>query len=180
MICSTLSGQMAIKHPKLGILVREDGFVFHRSTGNRRGTPVWTKGTLHTRKKSVRKTYKVFINGKTTYLVHRLVAECFIPNPEGKPTVDHINRDSTDNRVSNLRWATYREQVENSSRVLDRADYGIRECEDTVEYHKQWYRKRGKHIRDKEKHRESNRLYYKKRRDEINAKKTPGVCSQAS
>lgn len=159
MICSTLSGQMAIKHPKLGILVREDGFVFNKCFGNHRKIRLdWTKGSLHTDSKYGRKTYNVVVNGKS-YLVHRLVAECFIPNPEHKPTVDHINRDPTDNRVSNLRWATYKEQVENSSKVLDRVDYGVRQCEDPVEYHKQWYKKRGKQIRDPNKERENNKRY---------------------
>lgn len=49
--------------------------------------------------------------------VHRLVAETFIPNPENKPTVDHINRVKDDNRVLNLRWATYSEQMENINQM---------------------------------------------------------------
>lgn len=42
--------------------------------------------------------------------IHRLIAETFIPNPENKPTVDHINGNRKDNRIENLRWATYSEQ----------------------------------------------------------------------
>lgn len=52
-------------------------------------------------------------------LVHRAVALAFIPNPQNKPTVDHINRNPSDNRICNLRWATQKEQVDNRGVVLN-------------------------------------------------------------
>ena len=47
------------------------------------------------------------------FFVHRLVAQTFIPNPEEKPEVDHINCDRCDNRVENLRWVTSKENNNN-------------------------------------------------------------------
>ena len=77
----------------------------------------------HTKEMKPHKTKKGYMriplrkNGKAkNFLLHRLVALQFIPNPENKLTVDHINRIRDDNRVINLRWATYKEQQENAIR----------------------------------------------------------------
>ena len=52
----------------------------------------------------------LYKNGKQKKcLVHRLVAEVFIPRIEGKEFVDHINGIRDDNRIDNLRWCTHQE-----------------------------------------------------------------------
>ena len=45
------------------------------------------------------------------FLIHRLIAEAFIPNTANKPFIDHINGIRTDNRIENLRWCTNRENL---------------------------------------------------------------------
>lgn len=52
-------------------------------------------------------------NKNKQFKVHRLVAIAFIPNSENKPFIDHINTIRDDNRVENLRWATYEENNNN-------------------------------------------------------------------
>jgi hypothetical protein len=47
------------------------------------------------------------------FLVARLVAIAFIPNPENKPEVDHIDGDRHNNSVNNLRWTTHHENCNN-------------------------------------------------------------------
>lgn len=53
---------------------------------------------------------------RITKSVHRLVASTFIPNPENKPCIDHINRVRDDNRICNLRWVTHKENEDNKER----------------------------------------------------------------
>jgi hypothetical protein len=58
-------------------------------------------------------------NGKQRRVsIHRLVALTFIPNPENKPCVNHINGVKWDSRVENLEWCTYSENELHSHHVL--------------------------------------------------------------
>lgn len=47
------------------------------------------------------------------HLLHRIIAQAFIPNPYNMPEIDHINGDNKDNRIENLRWTTRKGNMNN-------------------------------------------------------------------
>lgn len=59
-------------------------------------------------------------NGKVkSHLIHRLVAQAFIANPENKPIVNHLDENTSNNNVENLSWVTNEENL-NYSRVHEK------------------------------------------------------------
>ena len=106
-------------------------------------------------------------------LVHRLVAQAFVPNPQGKPTVDHINQNKQDNRAVNLRWQTNKEQLNNEdqdykakrklSEKVKKIQKRFREAnkEKIKEYSKEYYEA------NKEIIKEYNKEYYEANKEKI-------------
>lgn len=83
------------------------------SHNGKRNTTVFYKGRLlKPYKDKYYWTVKIIRNGKyKTHLIHRLVAKAFIPNPENKRCINHIDFDTTNNLPNNLEWCTHGENI---------------------------------------------------------------------
>ena len=90
-----------------------------RMVFNKRGSKTIVNGRI-LKQKTDRYGYKCVCLSKDSkskhFAVHRLVAQAFIPNPENKPTVNHINEIKDDNRVDNLEWMTVAENNQYGTR----------------------------------------------------------------
>lgn len=72
---------------------------------------IWSKKTKKFLKHHICNSYSVITLINKVYTVHRLVALNFIPNPNNKPYVNHINCITTDNNITNLEWVTQKENT---------------------------------------------------------------------
>ncbi len=65
--------------------------------------------------------YVVMLGKGNQKLVHRLVIEAFVPNVDNKPCCDHIDANRLNNRIDNLRWATYQENNSHPHAIANRS-----------------------------------------------------------
>lgn len=78
--------------------IYEDGTIKHKKTGK-------IKKVSYTSKGYQRSEFN-FCTGRKRYLVHRLVAQHFISNPNNKPHVNHKDMNKRNNHATNLEWVT--------------------------------------------------------------------------
>jgi hypothetical protein len=91
-----------------GYTIREDGEVRSR----------FGRTIRHQVSKNGYVRVELWAGGKgKKHLLHRLLAEAFIPNPEGKPQVNHIDGDKANNALSNLEWVTQSENQAHAYRM---------------------------------------------------------------
>ena len=94
--------EVFIEHQS-GLYVSNKGQVFVPKSGKRQEHFTFGSDTNN--------GYKQVLYKRKNYLVHRLVAESFLPNPNNYPMVNHKDENKTNNNVTNLEWCTQQYNV---------------------------------------------------------------------
>lgn len=89
------------------LLVREDGMVKNIS-GHHLAKKEWWAGS------NSNSGYKNVGLNKTMWLIHRLIAECFISNLDNKYVINHIDGNKINNNISNLEWVNQQENIQHA------------------------------------------------------------------
>lgn len=90
-------------------LVCESGKVFRN--GTERKCSITNKGY---------KAIDMWVNGKRfKYNLHRIIAETYVPNPNNKPCVNHIDGNKLNNHYTNLEWVSWKENMHHKLYVLN-------------------------------------------------------------
>lgn len=75
-------------------------------------------------------------NISKTFSVHWLVAKAFIPNPENRKEINHLNGSRLDNNVSNLEWCTHSENIRHADKTgLRKMPKGENQCNSKLKQH---------------------------------------------
>lgn len=99
-----------------GYIVQEDGVIV-----GKRGTPL----TPHDNGKGYLIVNLQVGKNRLCKAVHRLLAECFIPNPLSLSDVDHIDGNRANNKLDNLRWVTHGDNIKHSFDLENRSATGV-------------------------------------------------------
>ncbi|WP_369124839.1 HNH endonuclease [Bacillus cereus group sp. TH153LC] len=92
-----------IRYKDTKYFLTEDGGVFNSESGK------YLKGIRNKNGYlSITLSHK---NVKTQHLVHRLIANAYLPNPKGYPNVNHIDGNKHNNSIDNLEWISQRDNV---------------------------------------------------------------------
>lgn len=93
------------------------GRIFTTSAHGKKDNPTIMKPARSFDKRRGTWQYMKTVMDGRTIRVHRVVAQTWIPNPDGKPFINHINGDKTDNRIENLEWCSNAENIRHAYRT---------------------------------------------------------------